>query len=154
MRRRALLTAVTLCLQAALAHTLLAWAPTALPGEASWAPLTARLYSALLYWGSPLVAAAVAATLLALSLHSDPLHAALASALGSGSLHGPARLSYSLYLLHEQARLWAILLLPAGLLPSLLAAAPVGGLLLLGLLTLGATLPCAHLLHTLVERRF
>lgn len=154
MRRRALLTATTLCLQAALAHTLLAWAPHALPGQAAWSPLAARLYAALLYWGSPLAAGAVASTLLALSLHSDPLHAALAAALGARCLGRLSQLSYPLYLLHEQARLWALLALPAGMLPRLLAAAPVGGLLLLGLLTLGAALPCAHVLRTLVELRF
>ncbi|KAL4457909.1 hypothetical protein ABPG75_012774 [Micractinium tetrahymenae] len=155
LRRRALLAAASLGLQAAFAHTVLAWAPHALLGEAAWSPLTARLYSALLYWGSPLVTGTVAATLLALFLHSDPLHAALASALRSRLFDRLSELSYSLYLLHEQARLWAILfLVPAGLLPAVLAAAPVGGLVLLGLLTLGATLPCAYLLHSLVERRF
>lgn len=155
LRRRALLAAASLGLQAAFAHAALAWAPYALPGEAAWAPLTARLYAALAYWGSPLASGLVACTLLALLLRSDPLHAALASALGSRAFTHASNLSYSLYLVHEQARLWALLLLvPAGALPAALAAAPVRGLLLLWLLTLGAALPCAQLLYTLVERRF
>lgn len=133
----------------------LAWAPHALPDEAAWSPLTGRLYTALLYWGSPFASAVVACTLLALLLRADPLHAALASALGSRVFDRASDLSYCLYLLHEKARLWALLLVvPAGLLPALLAAAPVRGLLLVWLLTLGAAAPCAQLLHTLVERRF
>ncbi len=149
------MAAASLGLQAAFAHTALAWAPYALPGEAAWRPATARLYAALLYWGGPLPSGLVAVALLALLLRSDPLHSALASVLGSRAFKHASDLSYSLYLLHEQARLWALqLLVPAGALPALLAAAPVRGLLALWALTLGAALPCAQLLHTIVERRF
>lgn len=153
--RRALLSVSALGLQSVLAHTFLAWAAHGTPGEALWSPLAASLYTALMYWGSPLVALTVAITLLALLLSSDFLHSAAASVLSSPVLHPLSKLSYCLYLLAEQARLWALLyLVPAGLIPSVLAAAPVAGLLLLTAISLAAAYPCSYLLHTVVEKRF
>ena len=153
--RRGWVGAAALCLQAAYWHLLLDWhllfRP---PGGAPWPLDTARLYIALLSFGSPFMSALVAATLLALALHADPLHALGARLLGARAWRLPAELSYSQYLVHEQARLWVILLLPAGLLPRLLADWPVLSAALVCGGTLAAGYACAAPLHYLVERRW
>jgi peptidoglycan/LPS O-acetylase OafA/YrhL len=155
LRRRGLVAAAAISLQAAFVHLSLHWHPHGLPGAPLWQPRTAQLYAALLYWGSPFIALLVSVTLLALMLHSDPLHSALASALGAPLFQPLSNLSYCLYLLHEPARLWGmLLLLPAGLLPALMAAAPVPALLLLTAFTLACGYAAAYLMHHLVEKRF
>lgn len=154
-RRRALLGGGALCLQAAYVHLLLHWSPNGVPGEALWQSTTTTLYAALLYYGSPFVAALVSTTLLCLMLHSDPLHSAVAALLGAPALQPLSNLSYSLYLVHELTRLWGILyILPAGMLPALFASSPVYGLVMFSAFTLACGYAGASAMHHLVERRF
>lgn len=98
------------------------------------------------------MSALVAATLLALALHADPLHSLAALLLSARAWRLPAELAYSQYLVHEQARLWVILCLPAGLLPRLLVAWPVLSCALVCGGTLAAGYACAVPLHYMVER--
>lgn len=152
--RRALVGAVALALQAAVYHVQTAWPEWGVAGEQRWAPATTQLFVALLYWGSPLMAAMVGATMLAMMLHANPLHAAAAQALASPRLCWLTAHSYSFYLIHEHARVWLLLTTPAGLLPALLPAAPVAGLLLLCAVNTAVGLAAAALLHRCVESRF
>lgn len=153
------MTAAALACQLSWLYLHVRWNPLGGPGAQPKWPLDAtRAYIALAYYGGPLIAAAVSATLLALFLRSDPLHAAAAAALSSPWLLPCARLSYCLYLTHELARLWGLMLLlpllPAGSLAAWIAASPVAGLLALTAFTLAAGYACAWLLHSAVEKRF
>jgi peptidoglycan/LPS O-acetylase OafA/YrhL len=152
-RRRALLSLVAAGLQAAFIYlTLTRHLLFRPPGAAPWPPAAARLHVALLSWGSPFVSALLAATLAALALRADPLHAAAARALSSPAWQPLARLSYSLFLIHEQARLWAILALPAGWLPRLIQARPLPSLAVMVSGTLAVGYAAALPLHLLVEQ--
>lgn len=154
-RRRTLVAAAAFGLQAAWLYLHIAWCPNSVPGEDLWSLTTTRLYAALLYYGSPFVAALVSASLLAVMLRSDPLHSRIASLLSAPAFLPLSSLSYTLYLIHELARLWAItFLLPVGALPTLIAAAPLPGLLLLTTGTLAAGYACAWVLCMLVEQQF
>jgi peptidoglycan/LPS O-acetylase OafA/YrhL len=153
LRRRALLSLVAAGLQAAFIYlTLTRHLLFRPPGAAPWPPAAARLHVALLSWGSPFVSALLAATLAALALRADPLHAAAARALSSPAWQPLARLSYSLFLIHEQARLWAILALPAGWLPRLIQARPLPSLAVMVSGTLAVGYAAALPLHLLVEQ--
>lgn len=155
IRRRTLVAIAALSLQAIYVHTVLHCNPHGLPGDALWRPLTTQLHATFLYYGSPFLATTICMSLLALMLHTDPLHAALASALRSPLLTPLSELSYCLYLMAELARLWgAMFLLPAGVLPSLIAAAPYTGLVATCLFTLACSYACALVLHRLVEKPF
>lgn len=155
-RRRVLVGAVALALQAACTYLALGWSAWGgLPGTQAWHPATTRVFLALFQWGSPFVAAAICATLLALMLRSDPVHAAMTAALGSAPLKHLADLSYSIYLLHELARYWIVLyVLPPGLLPALTAAAPLAAFVFQAGFTLAGAYLGALLMYGLVERRF
>lgn len=158
-RRRWLVTAAAVGCQACWLCLHVWWNPLASPGpQPKWSLTPTRLYIALAYYGSPFIATTVCATLLALFLRPNPLHAALAAALSSPKLLPAATLSYCLYLIHELARLWGLLLLlpllPAGALAAWVAAAPVAGLLGLAAFTLAAGYACAWLLHVGIEQRF
>lgn len=152
-QRRALVAAAALALQAAFAQLLLRrpllFRP---PGGAPWTLHYTRLHIALLSCGGPLPTALVCATLLALVLHADPLHAAAARLLAAQPWHPPAELSYAQYLLHEQARLWVLLLLPAGVLPRLIRAHPLAGFVSVAAGTLGAGYAAALAMHLLLRR--
>lgn len=155
LRRRALVAAAALALQAAFARQL---ARSHLlfraPGEAPWPEAATRLHLALAAHGSPFMAALAAASLLALALRADPLHAAAARVLGAPAWAPLECLSYCLYLTHEQARLWAALLLPPGTLSRLVAAHPLLGYAGVSAGTLAAGYACAAALHAAVERRW
>jgi len=154
--RRGVLAVAALGLQAVYLHLLLRWHVLFRPpGGAPWPLRTARLHVALLSFGSPFMAALVATTLLALMLHADPLHA-LASRLLSAPLWRPlASLSYSQYLIHEQARVWVVqFLLPAGLLPRLIVGWPLPSFVGICLATLAAGYLGALLLWHAVEKRW
>jgi peptidoglycan/LPS O-acetylase OafA/YrhL len=152
-RRQACLAVAAAALQAAYLYQCAAWNPNGMPGEALWTPTAARAYTALCYYGSPFLSALLAVTILALMLRCDPLHGRIASALSSPALLPLAHLSFSLYLIHEPARLWALSLLPAAL-PAAIATSPLWGLTSLCAVTLAAAYPAALLLHQLVEKRF
>lgn len=154
-RRRAWVSAAAFCLQAAFAHQLLA-RPLLFrrPGSQLWPAHTTRLQAALLWHGSPFIAALVAATLLALLLGGDPLHAAAARLLRARLWGRIARLSYTQYLVSEHARLWALLLLPRGALPRLVVARPLLGFVAVWIGGWAAAFVCALPLHLLVERRW
>lgn len=152
-RRRACLAEAAAALQATYLYLFAAWNPNGVPREALWSPTASRTYAALCYYGSPYLSALLAATILALMLRCDPLHSRIASVLSSTALLPLANLSFSLYLIHEPARLWALSLLP-GALPSAIAASPLWGLAFLSALTLAAAYAAALLLHRLVEKRF
>lgn len=155
LRRRTLVAAAALALQATFARQLLQrHLVFRAPGEAPWPDATTRLHLALAAHGSPFMAALAATSLLALALHADPLHAAAARVLGSAMWEPLERLSYCLYLVHEQARLWAALLLPPGALPRLIAARPLLGFAAVSGGTLAAGYACAAVLHVAVERRW
>lgn len=147
--RRGLVAAAAFALQASYAALMVCCDHHAPPGStAPWPRRTAVLYAALLYFASPFVALVVAATLLALVLRSDALHGAAAAALGAAGLRPAAALSYSLYLLADWARLWALhLLVPAGALAAAAAAAPVAALA--GLLA--STLACGYAVAAVVQ---
>lgn len=149
------MAAAALALQAAFARQLVSrHLVFRAPGEAPWPDTATRLHLALAAHGSPLMAALAATSLLALVLHADPLHAAAARVLCSPAWAPLERLSYSLYLIHEQARLWVALLLPAGLLPGLITAHPLLGYAAVSAGTLAAGYACAVVLHSAVERRW
>lgn len=153
--RRRLVGAAAAGLQAAAVHIFVNCSQFGLPGEPRWGFHTTRLFAALLYYGSPFKALLAAATLLALMLHSDPVHARAAELLSARWLAAPARLSYGLYLVAEQARFWGmLLLLPAGMLPALIDGAPAAGLAVFWAFSMCAGYAGAALLHVLVERRF
>lgn len=142
------MAAVAFALQASYAALQLRWDHHVGPGNmAPWPRNSAVLYAALLYFAGPLVALTAAATLLALVLRSDPLHGAAAAALGAAWLRPAAQLSYALYLLADWARLWALHLGPAGVLPAAAAAAPVPALA--GLLAF--TLVCGYAVAAVVQ---
>ena len=153
--RRTWVSAAALCLQAAYVHQLVA-RPLLFrrPGSQPWPAPATRLQAALLWHGSPFMAALVAASLLALLLGADPLHAAAARLLCARAWAPLARLSYAQYLISEHARLWALLLLPAGTLPQLVVSRPLLGFVAVWLGGLAAALACALPLHLLVERRW
>lgn len=152
--RRRVLGAVALALQAAYLYLLVdRHLLFRAPGAAPWPLSAARLHVALLSWGSPFMAALVAAALLALVLHADPMHAAAARLLGAPAWRPVGALSYTLFLMHEQARLWVILLLPPGWLPRFIAMQPLPSLAAVCAGTLAAGVACALPLHFLVERR-
>jgi len=157
-----------LTLQAAAGS--LAWRvlPMRLPHQAPWSLAASRAYAALGWCGSFLYGGAIGATLLALALRSDPLHAAAADLLSPSSHHGqpgqpgwPGRpwarlsaLSFSLYLCHEQARFLAVrFLLPPGLLAGWAASAPATSFVLLSAISLAAGYAAAVLCHRLAEQR-
>lgn len=148
--------------QAAYLAVLSTWEYNARPtgSDLTWSPTEATVFAALLYFGGPLVTALACATLLALVLHSDALHAAVAAALGSAALRPAANLSYCLFLVHEFARLWGLhLLLPSSVLPggtfqAWAATAPVLSLAGLTGFTLLCGFTAAALMHRLVERRW
>lgn len=153
--RRGWVAAAALLLQAAYVHQLVA-RPLLFrrPGSQPWPASSTRLQAALLWHGSPFMAALVATTLGALLLVADPLHAAAARLL-SGAVFKPlARLSFAQYLISEHARLWVLLLLPTGLLPGLIQGAPLAGFVAVWLGGLGAAYACAVPLHALVEWRW
>lgn len=152
-RRRACLAVAAAALQAAYLYLYIAWSPNGLPGEAPWSPTATRAYAALAYYGSPFLSILLAATMLALTLGCDPLHRRIASALSAPALLPLANLSFSLYLIHEPARLWALSLLP-GALPAAIATSPLWGLAFLSTLTLTAGYAAALPLYWLVEKRF
>ena len=154
--RRGLLAATTFGLQAAYVHLLHGWHLLFRePGGAPWPLQATRLHIALLSFGSPFIAALIAAALLALMLHADPLHARVAQLLGAAVWRPLANLSYCQYLLHEQARLWVVLLLlPSGLLPRLIVGWPVPSFICICAASLGAGYMCALVLHHLVEKRW
>lgn len=153
--RRVWVSAAALALQAAFFHQLVA-RPLLFrrPGSQPWPASSTRVLAALLWHGSPFMAALVAATLAALLLGADPLHAAAARLLSSVGFKPLARLSFAQYLVSEHARLWALLLLPTGLLPGLIARAPVAGFAAVWLGGLAAAYACAVPLHLLAERRW
>lgn len=153
--RRAFVSAVALVLQAAYVHQLVA-RPLLFrqPGSQPWPASSTQLQAALLWHGSPFMAALVAATLAALLLGADPLHAAAARLLSTAVFKPLARLSFAQYLISEHARLWALLLLPTGLLPGLIRSAPLAGFAAVWLGGLAAAYACAVPLHVLVERRW
>lgn len=123
------------------------------PGAAPWPLALSRLCLALESYGSPLIAATVAVTFLALCLRADPLHAAAARVLSARAWRLPALLSYALYLAHEQARLWvALYLLPAGVLPALVEAHPLAGFLAIAAGTLVAGYAVAIAAQSAVDR--
>ncbi|KAL4457910.1 hypothetical protein ABPG75_012775 [Micractinium tetrahymenae] len=151
--RRTLVAAAALALQAAFAQLLLQrpllFRP---PGGAPWPLRYARLHVALLSCGGPFPTALVCSTLLALMLHADPLHAVAARLLGARPWRPLAKLSYAQYLMHEQARLWVLLALPAGVVPRLIQAHPLAGFAALAAGTLGAGYAAALALHLLLRR--
>ena len=128
------------------------------PGAAPWPLRTARLLTALLSFGSPAMSLLVAATLLALALRADPLHAAAARLLSARAWRPLARLSYSLYLAAEHGRLWALLALarvvPAAAVPAAAAAHPLAALVAIVAGSLAASYACALPLHLLIEAPF
>lgn len=151
---KAWVSAVALGLQAAYLVPLLA-APVVPPADAPKLPFAAaRLVAALGLYGSPFVACLVGASLAALVLRADPLHAAAARLLSWPGWRLPADLSYSLYLLHELVKVEAVALLPAGLLPALVAAAPLAALGGIAVATLALGYAAAWLCWRLVERSF
>lgn len=160
-RRRGLVAGAAFAVQAAYWAVLATWDHNVrqLSEDPTWRPFEATLFAGLLYFGGPLVTALACATMLALMLRSDALHAAAASALGSAALRPAASLSYCLYLVHDHARLWGlVLLLPSGLLPggsfqAWAAAAPVSSLVGLTAYTLLCGYTAAALMQRLVERR-
>ena len=149
-----MVAAAALGLQGAFLALLCSWDHSGAGGEAAWPPHTAALYAALLYYGSPFVAALVAATLLALLLRADPLHGAAAALLGAAPARWAAAHAYCLYLLHDFARLWGLLLLPPGLFARWAAAAPVPALAGLCAFTLACGYAAAAALQAGVERRW
>lgn len=126
------------------------------PGAAPWPLALSRCCLALESYGSPLLAATVGATLLAVCLRADPLHAAAARVLSAQAWYLPAKLSYPLYLAHEQARLWVALyllpLFPAGALRALTTAHPLAGFLAISAGTLAAGYVVAFAAKTAVDR--
>lgn len=148
--------AAVLLLEAACLQVAWIALPHRLPHEPHWPPAAARAYVALLWCGSPLYGATSAAAMLALVLRTDPLHGAAAALLSSRALQPLATLSYSLYLLHEQARfLWLHYLPPPhNLLPANLSAAPGQAFLTLTGGTLAAGYAAAALCYHFVESRF
>lgn len=158
-RRRWLVAGAAAACQVAWLCLHVWWNPLGSSAAQPKWPLTAtRTFVALGYYSGPLIAAAVCTTLLALFLRPDPLHAAAASALSSPALLPAAKLSYSLYLVHELARLWGLMLLlpllPAGAVAAWVAASPVLGLLAIVAFSLAAGYAAAWLLHWAVEKRF
>lgn len=153
IRRRACLAGAAAALQAAYLYLCIAWNPNGMPGETPWSPTATRTYTSLCHYGSPFLSVLLATNILALTLRSDPLHCHIASLLASSALLPPANLSFSLYLIHEPARLWALSMLP-GALPAAIAASPLCGLVFLSTLTLTVAYAAALLLHRLVEKRF
>lgn len=111
--------------------------------------------AALGFFGSPYLAARIAATLAALILAADPLHALLGRVLALPAWRPLAELSYSLYLLHELPKAAAIhWFVPPGALASLAARSPLPALWLICGGTLSAAYAAAWLCWWLVERRF
>lgn len=153
-RRRGVVVAAAFGLQGTFLALLSRWDHSGAAGEGPWPAHTAALYAALLYYGGPFVAALVAATLLALLLRTDPLHGAAAALLGAAPLRWAASHSYCLYLLHDFARLWGLLLLPPGLFPRWAAAAPVPALAGLCAFTLVCGYAAAAALQAGVEWRW
>jgi peptidoglycan/LPS O-acetylase OafA/YrhL len=144
-----------LALQAVYLHSVLHCNPHGLPGEQKWHPLKVQLYAVFMYYGSPLLAVTTCMGLMALMLHSDPMHAALSSGLSSPLLTPLSKLSYCVYLVAELARLWGVtLLVPAGVLPALIAVSPYTALMAICLFTLACSYACAFVLHHLVEKPF
>jgi hypothetical protein len=151
MCRRCLIAAAAISLQATAVHLVLHWSQFGLPGESTWPTHTTKLFASLLYYGSPFCALLASATMLALITRSDPLHSCAASLLASQPLVRLANLSYSLYLIAEQARYWAMLyLLPVDFLPALISSAPVPGLVFFCVFSLGAGYFCSYLLTYLM----
>lgn len=151
-----LVSAVAFALHAVHLHLLTAWGIWGrAPGEEGWAPTSAHVYAALLAWGSPGVSLILCASLLALILRPDPLHSGLAAALSSTPCTPLADLAYSVYLMHDFARLWVIqFLLPTNFLSTLSAAHPVAGLAVQSACVLAAGYACALPVLLFVERRF
>ncbi|EFN54651.1 hypothetical protein CHLNCDRAFT_52968 [Chlorella variabilis] len=116
-------------------------------------PLAAKLVATFLFYGSPFHACLVSATLLALVLRSDPLHAAAARLLSTRPLAAAATLSYSVYLLHEMVKIGLVTVAP-GLLTAFLDNAPQAALAGLIAATLVASYAVGYLNWRLVERRF
>lgn len=154
--RLGVVSAAAILCQAAYCHLVGEWTPWgALREEQAWPLATARLYAVLLHWGSPFAGAMVCATLAALALRSDPLHARAADALSAPALRPLAALSFCVYLLHDLARMLAVVhLLPADFLSSLSAAAPVAGLAAQAAITLAGAYALAACMHRWVECRF
>ena len=148
--------AAVLLLEAACLQVAWTTLPHRLPHEPCWSPAAARAYVALLWCGSPLYGATSAAAMLALVLRTDPLHTAAAALLSSRALQPLAALSFSLYLLHEQARFFWLHYLPPPVtfLSATLGAAPPQSLLALTAGTLAAGYTAAALCYRLVEMRF
>lgn len=155
-RRRLALGAAVLLLEAGCLQVAWTTLPHRLPHEPYWPPAAAQAYVALLWCGSPLYGATSAAAMLALVLRTDPLHTLAAEFLSSKALQPLATLSFSLYLLHEQARFFWLRYLPppAAFLPAQMSAAPTQALLALTAGTLAIGYAAAALCYRLVERRF
>lgn len=152
-RRRRQLSVAALALAAAVVTAALRWDAHSLPGQAHWPRAGVVAFSTLVYFGSPVTSLAIAANLLALMLSAGPLHAAAAVALRARALRPLAALSYSIYLIHELARLQTFLhLVPPGAVLRIITAAPVVGLAVLAGGGLAAGYAGALLLHHGVEK--
>lgn len=123
------------------------------PGTPHMPATTARLIAALWFYGSPFYACLISATLLALVLCSDPLHAAAAWLLGTPPFKAAAMLSYSVYLLHEMVKVALVVAAPA-LLAAWIQQAPLAALTGLTGATLVASYAVGWLSWRLIEQRF
>ena len=93
-------SACAVALQAGVVATMIQpWHGT----EPAWAPRRNLVFAALLHSASPLVALAIFATLLALIISADPVHAAIAKVLALPVFSLLSRLSLGLYCFHGQS---------------------------------------------------
>jgi peptidoglycan/LPS O-acetylase OafA/YrhL len=114
---------------------------------------TARLIAALSFYGSPFYAFLISTTLLAMVLRSDPLHAAGGWLLASPPFKAAAKMSYSVYLVHEMVKVLIVMAAPAAL-AAWIQQEPVGALHGLIGATLAGSYVAGWLSWRLIEQRF